>query len=322
MTPLTSILASTGPLWLYILIIVAALVILYAGFTILKARRLMTEFGGAARPRQARFPGFLLVSLIIASLMVWGLKHNMETGSGAMSYVWFVGLPYAALAIFLIGTVYRYRNRGFSVSSISSEFLERKKLFWGSQPFHWGILFLFFGHLIAFLFPRAVIAWNGEPVRLIILEVSAFAFGLATLLGLVLLISRRMGSNRVLRVTNRMDMVLYTILLVQLITGLAVAYFDRWGSNWFAGVLTPYLQSLFVFNPETAAVAALPWTIQVHIVFAFLLIAVFPFTRMMHFLVAPVDYLWRGYQLVIWNWGRKSIRTSRNYFYGKRPSNH
>ena len=322
MITLTSILASTGPVWLYILIAVAALVVLYALSTILKARRMMTEFGGAAQPRHVRFPGFLLVSVIVAALVVWGLKINMETGSGAMAYVWFVGLPYVALVIFLIGTVYRYRNRGFSVSSISSEFLERKKLFWGSQPFHWGILILFFGHLTAFLFPRAVIAWNGEPVRLIILEVSAFAFGLSALLGLILLISRRMGSNRVLRVTNRMDMILYTILLVQLITGLAVAYFDRWGSNWFAGVLTPYLQSLFVFNPETAAVAALPWTIQVHIVFAFLLIAVFPFTRMMHFLVAPVDYLWRGYQLVIWNWGRKSIRTSRNYFYGKRPSNH
>ncbi len=322
MTTLTSILVGSGPLWLYILIIVAALVILYAVSTMVKARRMITEYGGASQPRHVRFPVFLVVSLIVSALVVWGLKHNMETGSGAMNYVWFVGLPYVALAIFLIGTIYRYRNRGFSVSSISSEFLERKKLFWGSQPFHWGILILFFGHLIAFLFPAAVIAWNGEPVRLIILEVTAFAFGLAALLGLILLIFRRMGSNRVLRVTNRMDMILYTILLVQFITGLAVAYFDRWGSNWFAGVLTPYLQSLFVFNPETAAVSALPWTIQIHIVFAFLLIGVFPFTRMMHFLVAPIDYIWRRYQVVIWNWSRKSIRTSRNYFYGKRPSNH
>ncbi|MEZ5109816.1 MAG: respiratory nitrate reductase subunit gamma [Bacteroidia bacterium] len=74
------------------------------------------------------------------------------------NFLLFVVLPYAALAVFLIGSIYRYINKGFSVSSISSQFLEGRKLFWASQPFHWGLFFLFFGHLIAFLFPRAVIA--------------------------------------------------------------------------------------------------------------------------------------------------------------------
>ncbi len=68
----------------------------------------------------------------------------------------FVIFPYAALAVFLVGSIYRYKNKGFSVSSISSQFLEGRKLFWGSQPFHWGLLILFFGHLIAFLFPSVI----------------------------------------------------------------------------------------------------------------------------------------------------------------------
>ena len=58
----------------------------------------------------------------------------------------FVALPYVALAIFLVGSIYRYLYKGFKVSSLSSQFLEGRKLFFGSQPFHWGLFFLFFGH--------------------------------------------------------------------------------------------------------------------------------------------------------------------------------
>ncbi len=150
----------------------------------------------------------------------------------------FAVLPYAALAIFLVGSIYRYKKRGFSVSSISSQFLEGKKLFWGSQPFHWGLFILFFGHLIAFLFPSAVLAWNGQPLRLLILEIAAFAFGLSALLGLILLIFRRLTNRRVQIVTSKMDLVVYAILLTQIISGLLVAYHSRWGSSWFAAFLT------------------------------------------------------------------------------------
>ena len=150
------------------------------------------------------------------------------------NYLLFVALPYVAFAVFLIGSIYRYMNKGFTVSSISSQFLEGRKLFWGSQPFHWGLFILFFGHLIAFLFPRAVVAWNGQPVRLLILEITAFSFGLAALIGLVLLINRRLTSRRVQMVTSKMDVVVYIILLVQVISGLLVAYRNRWGSSWFA----------------------------------------------------------------------------------------
>ena len=77
----------------------------------------------------------------------------------------FVGLPYAAMLMFLVGTIQRYRNKGFMVSSLSSQFLEGKSLFWGAVPFHFGILAVFCGHLIAFLIPRGVLLWNGDPTR-------------------------------------------------------------------------------------------------------------------------------------------------------------
>lgn len=119
-----------------------------------------------------------------------------------------------------------------------------------------------------------------------------------------------------------MDMVVYTILLTQIISGIAVAYFVRWGSTWLATALTPYLKSIFHFNPDLDVITIAPFWIQVHVISAFVLIAIIPFTRFMHFLVAPVDYAWRSYQQVTWNWNRKSIRNSTKHFYGKKPRNH
>lgn len=213
----------------------------------------------------------------------------------------FIVLPYMALVLLILGSVYRYKYSGFKVSSLSSQFLEGKNLFYGSVPFHWGLVFLFFGHLIAFLFPRSVIAWNGLPLRLFILELSAMAFAFLSLSGLLMLIIRRLGTPRLWYVTNKMDIVVYVLLLTQIISGIWLAFEYRWGSSWFASVLSPYLKSIFLFNPDITAVSALPALIKVHIISAFVIVGIIPFTRFMHFLVMPLAYIWRRYQLVIWN---------------------
>lgn len=307
---------------LYILIALIIAVLYWSVSTILKSRRTVLEHGGAVPVKNVNYSSVLFIMLISAVAVIYLLKVGLQENIGMLNQLIFGVFPYLALVIFLIGSIYRYMNRGFQVSSLSSEFLERKKLFWGSQPFHWGLLVLFFGHLIAFLFPRAVLAWNGEPWRLIILEISSFVFGLSALIGLVLLIRRRLQSDRVLVVTNKMDMLVYTTLLVQIVSGLYIAYFSRWGSSWFASTLTPYLQSIFAFNPDIGAVSVMPWMVQIHIFSAFFIVAIIPFTRYMHFLVAPIDYIWRGYQLVIWNWGRKAIRNSGSHHFGKKSQNH
>jgi nitrate reductase gamma subunit len=264
------------------------------------------------------FLGMLIVAVAIAYLLIYGL----ESGVGHIYGVLFAVFPYVALAVFLVGSIYRWRKKGFKVSSLSSQFLEGEKLFWGSQLFHWGLVVLFFGHLIAFLFPSSVLAWNGSPVRLLILEITSFIFGLSAFVGLLLLIKRRLTTKTVLMVTNKMDMLVYVVLLTQIISGLLVAIFARWGAGWFAAALTPYLQSVFSFNPDVSVIEAAPIYIQIHVISAFFIIAIIPFTRFVHFLVAPIDYLWRSYQQVVWNWNRKQIRNSRRHFFGKRPRNH
>ena len=152
-------------------------------------------------------------------------------------------------------------------------------------------------------------------------EYSSFAFALCALAGLVLLIKRRMFSKRILAVTNNMDMLVYVVLLVQIVSGLGVAFFVRWGSSWFAGSITPYLRSLFLLDPDIAAVSAMPHAVKIHIISAFTLIGIIPSTRFMHFLVYPFAYILRPYQYVIWNWDRKKIRNSGKLVNGVRSKN-
>ncbi|MCC6747957.1 MAG: respiratory nitrate reductase subunit gamma [Deltaproteobacteria bacterium] len=233
----------------------------------------------------------------------------------------FVGLPYAALLLFFVGTIQRYRNKGFKVSSLSSQFLETKALFWGTMPFHVGILVVFFGHLTAFLIPRGILLWNSNPLRLIVLHVTAFTFGLCILAGLLGLLVRRLTNRRVRMVTTRMDVALELLLLAQVVLGLWIAIGYRWGSSWFAADLTPYLRSLFAFDPNIVAVSAMPLVIKLHIVGAWTIVAIFPFTRLVHILVAPLHYLGRPYQRVMWNWDRKAIRDPATPWTRTRPKN-
>ncbi len=237
----------------------------------------------------------------------------------ALNVVLFVAFPYVAVVTFVLGVVYRRRQKGFTISSLSSQFLEGKALFWGTIPFHIGLLVVLGGHLVAFLVPQATLAWNSQPVRLIILEGTAFVFGLTVLIGLAALMYRRFTNARIRAVTTKMDIAVELLLLAQVVLGCWVALGFRWGSSWFAADLTPYLWSLVRFSPETAAVFALPWVIKLHIVGAFAILFMVPFTRLVHFVVAPLDYLIRPYQQVMWNWDRKAIRDPSTAWTAARP---
>lgn len=238
----------------------------------------------------------------------------------ALNTFLFVAFPYVAVIVFVVGAAYRYRQKGFTVSSLSSQFLEGKQLFWGTIPFHIGVLVVFFGHLIAFLLPQATLAWNSMPVRLIVLEVSAFVFGLSMLTGLAALMLRRLTNPRIRAVTTKMDVAIEGLLLAQVVFGCWIALGYRWGSSWFAADLSPYLWSLVKLAPETGPVFALPWVIKLHIVGAFAILFMIPFTRLMHLLVAPLHYVVRPYQQVMWNWDRRTIRDPNMPWSTTRPN--
>ena len=224
----------------------------------------------------------------------------MTSLANYLDLVSFAILPYVAMMLFLTGTIHRYRNETFTYSSLSSQLLENKQHFWAVVPFHYGIIAVLTGHVVAFLIPRQVLLFNSRPLRLYILEISALVFGLTTLVALFALIARRFTDPRVRVVTSKADWVLYAMLVSQVFGGVYVAVFYRWGSAWFAASAAPYLWSLVKLNPNIAVIAAMPLAVKLHIVNAWLVIAFFPFTRLVHILVVPNQYLFRKRQVVRW----------------------
>lgn len=212
----------------------------------------------------------------------------------------FVIFPYVSILLATVVTIYRSAFRPFTISSLSSQLLENKKLFWGSISFHWGIVLILTMHLVAIFIPRSLLLWNAAPLRLYLLELSGLALGLWSLGGLLVLLFRRLSSARVRAVTTPMDLVVLLLLLVSLVSGVITATAYRFGSYWFPGVFTPYLVSIFTLQPRLELVAPLPFTIKLHLLNFFLLLAIFPFSRLVHIITYPLSYLFRPWQIVVW----------------------
>ena len=212
----------------------------------------------------------------------------------------FVVYPYLALSIFFLMTIYRYRVREFTYSSLSSQLLENQHHFYVMVPFHYGILAVILGHVIAFALPKQLLLWNAVPARLYALEISTFICAILALFGLANLIVRRMAFPALQKVTILEDWVLFGLLLYQIVTGISIAMLLPWGSSWFAAYLTPYLWSLAMLRPDPAFVSPMPALVKAHILGAFTIIAYFPFSRMVHVLVVPNPYFWRRTQVVRW----------------------
>ena len=212
----------------------------------------------------------------------------------------FAALPYVAAALFLVGSLELLLRHPASMTSRSSQFLENRGHFWAMVPFHYGILAVLAGHLVAFAVPRAILGWNASAFRLYALEATGLAFGFLAALGLGIAIMRRASVARVRATTTALDWIALGVLFAQIATGVVVAIAYSWGSSWFATIAAPYLWSIVRLRPDAAAMAALPLAVQAHVLGAFLLIGIFPFTRLVHVLAVPTAYLWRRPQVVRW----------------------
>jgi NNP family nitrate/nitrite transporter-like MFS transporter len=211
--------------------------------------------------------------------------------------------PYAALAVAGVGVAARYRAPA-TLGSRSSEFLEKRALFWGSVPWHYAILAILAAHLLAAVAPGAWSALLAGPRRLVALEVAGAGLGLWATFAIALLIVRRAVTPRLRVVTTWVDWLLLTLLLAQVATGTWVALTLRWGSVWYLHTAAPWLASVVSLEPRVDLAAVLPTIAKLHAVGAFVLLALLPFSRLVHALSAPLGYLWRPPQLAIWNRAR------------------
>lgn len=213
----------------------------------------------------------------------------------------FGAFPYAAILLGVGAGVYRYFSDRFSYTSHSTQFLENRWLFWGSVPWHYGILIILLAHILAALFPGAWGLLIGTPTRLFLVEATGFSLGLLALFGCAALLVRRMFRPRLLAITKVTDWILLLVLLLQVASGVYIAWKFRWGSAWYLHTAVPWLGSLFRLRPDTDYVAMLPAIVKFHLVNAFVLVAILPFTRLVHLFTIPVSYVWRPHLLFFWN---------------------
>ncbi len=215
--------------------------------------------------------------------------------------VLFVVFPYVAVTLAVVGSLGRYFMNRFSFSSQSSEFIEKDRLFWGSTLWHYGIRPTLLIHLGGFTIPRVMAFFHSTPDLLYLTELVGKVFALMAFAGIGILIFRRLSTTKVRLLTTPMDWIVLVLLLNQVFLGLWTAFFYRWGAAWFIQTATPWVQSLALLNPQPQYVTSLPWVPKLHFLNAILLTALFPFSRLVHLLTFPITYLWRRFQVVIWN---------------------
>jgi nitrate reductase gamma subunit len=203
----------------------------------------------------------------------------------------FVVLPYVALALFLFVTPYRYFSNRLTWSAYSTQFLEQKTLFWGSNPWHYGIIPVVAAHFLGIVAPGAMKTILANPQALTLLESVGLGLGLFALFGCLVLLARRLNAPILKPVTTSSDWALLVLLIFQTATGVYMGLFMRWGSQWYVHTAVPYLYSLLAFNPQVEYVSDFPLVFKLHAAGAFLIVALLPFTKLVHLLYLPIGFL-------------------------------
>jgi nitrate reductase gamma subunit len=203
----------------------------------------------------------------------------------------FIGLPYVALALLIFVTPYRYLANRLTWSAYSTQFLESKSLYWGINPWHYGILPVLAAHLLGMIAPGPLQAFLANQSTLIVVESIGLALGLFALLGSLLLLLRRVNTPLLKRVTFPADWLLLGLLALQALSGIYIATCMRWGSQWYLHTATPYLWSLVTFNPQIDYLVDFPLIFKLHVAGAFLIVALLPFTKLVHLLYLPFGFL-------------------------------
>ncbi|MEQ8371257.1 MAG: respiratory nitrate reductase subunit gamma [Alphaproteobacteria bacterium] len=220
-----------------------------------------------------------------------------------MNTVVFGLYPYIALTVLVIGSILRYDREPFTWRSGSSQLLRRRQLVWGSVLFHVGILVVFVGHLGGLLTPIALFDWLGisHGFKQMTAIVVGGVAGVVCLVGATMLVHRRLFDPRIRRTSAFSDIAILLLLYVQLVLGLATIPISMQHLDGGEMVLfMAWAQGIFTFD-----LAASSYVLHVHPIFkahlalGLTILLVFPFTRLVHMLSAPVRYLWRpGYQVV------------------------
>jgi nitrate reductase gamma subunit len=219
--------------------------------------------------------------------------------AGTLQLFWWVALPYLALGIFAVGHIWRWRYDQFGWTSRSTQLQERRLLKWGSPIFHYGTFAAIAGHVIGILIPARWTHAAGIPENAY-RWFSAAAGTLAAVLvigGVVILAGRRLLVPRVRATTSPVDYIALILLLIVILTGIAPTIgVNLLGHGYdYRTTVAPWFRGLFTGSPDVHAIASAPVIYQVHATAAWVIWAVWPFSRLVHAWSYPLWYLWRPY---------------------------
>lgn len=209
--------------------------------------------------------------------------------------------PYIGLSVFLVGSLVRFERGQYTWRSGSSQMLRARQLRWGSNLFHIGILFLFFGHFVGLLTPH----WLYEHfitagAKQMVAVVSGGTAGTICFIGLTMLLHRRLTDPRIRATSSSMDIAILLVLWLQLVLGLVTLPFSVQHSDGGTMLaLSEWAQRIVTFRGGAAElVANVDWPFKLHLVLGITIFVLFPFSRLVHIWSVPVGYVFRSYQVV------------------------
>ncbi len=208
--------------------------------------------------------------------------------------------PYVTLAIVAVGSWWRYRYDKFGWTTRSSQLYESRLLRIASPMFHFGILVVVAGHFIGLVIPESwtqAVGLSDHAYHLQAVILGSIA-GLATLLGIALLIYRRRTTGPVFLATTANDKTMYVVLLAAIVAGLCATALGSGvvGEAYnYRETVSVWFRSIWVLQPRGDLMAEAPMYYQVHVVIGLLLFCLWPFTRLVHVFSVPIAYLFRPY---------------------------
>ncbi len=214
------------------------------------------------------------------------------------TFLWVI-VPYVSLAVFVGGHIWRYRYDKFGWTTRSSQLYESRLLRLGSPLFHFGILFVVLGHIGGLLIPESAtdaVGISETFYHAVAVSLGAIS-GVMTLTGIAILIYRRRTTGPVFSATTKNDKFMYVLLVATLVAGLSNTVLGNLigHPHDYRLSVAPYFRSIFYFRPAVDLMTQAGIGFQIHVTLAWILFAVWPFTRLVHFFSAPLGYLTRPY---------------------------
>lgn len=211
--------------------------------------------------------------------------------------------PYIALSVMIIASAARYDRDPFTWKSKSSQLLRRRSFIIGSVLFHLGVLLIFAGHFVGLLTPIWIFDALGIPhgAKQVLAMAAGGIAGIMALIGGTILLVRRLYDPRIAANSTFADTGILALLMAQLVLGVGSIFVSVQHLDGYEMVkFMSWAQGIFTFDPHAADyIADVSWIFKAHIALGLTIFLLFPFTRLVHIVSAPVRFLWRpGYQIV------------------------